>query len=157
MTSEVALMNRSAVALAADSAVTVTYWDHVASEQKQRYFKRANKIFNLVSGAPVGLMTYGSGSLQGMPWEVLIKAYRDGRKHSAQLATLPEYAADLFKFLSGKRDIFSKEDQEEALYTNISEVATMLGMTIAHSDEVKAENDAARKLSKMEAALEQAE
>jgi hypothetical protein len=37
MTSEVALLNKSAIALAADSAVTVSYYDK--SQSQTRYFK----------------------------------------------------------------------------------------------------------------------
>ncbi len=60
MTCEVALMNRSGIALAADSAVTVTYWED--GKRQERYFKGANKIFNLSSINPIG-----SGSTTSMP------------------------------------------------------------------------------------------
>ena len=54
MTSEVCLMNRLAVVLAADSATTVTQWTERGPEE--RYFKGANKIFQLSDHHPVGLM-----------------------------------------------------------------------------------------------------
>jgi hypothetical protein len=44
VTAEIALLNKFAIALAADSARTVTYWDK--NESKTRYFKGANKVFN---------------------------------------------------------------------------------------------------------------
>jgi hypothetical protein len=75
MTCEVALLNRRAVALAADSATTVTYWEQ--GEEKRRYFKGTNKLFNLSSVHPVGIMTSDSGNLHMVPWEVIVKAYRD--------------------------------------------------------------------------------
>ncbi len=75
MTAEVALLNREAVALAADSATTVTYWE--AGQPKVRYFKGANKIFHISKKYPVGLMIYDAGSLQGVPWQIIAKAYRE--------------------------------------------------------------------------------
>ena len=67
MTSEVAVMNRLAVALAADSAVSVS------SGRRRKVFNTANKLFMLSSHHPVGIMVYSNGSLMGVPWEVLIK------------------------------------------------------------------------------------
>src|SRR5258705_13168477 len=74
MTSEIALLNRSAVALAADSAMTITYWDQ--GQQETRYFKGANKIFQLSEIHPVGVMIYATADFQGVPWDVLIKSDR---------------------------------------------------------------------------------
>ena len=102
MTSEVVIINRSAVALAADSAVTVTYWHR--GEPERRFFKGANKIFNLSSAHPVGLMTYASATIQGVPLEVIVKAYR------AQLGgecfeTLDGYAKGFFEFVQGHHEM----------------------------------------------------
>ena len=44
MTCEVAIMNRRALVLAADSAGTVTTW--VNGNREERYFKGENKIFS---------------------------------------------------------------------------------------------------------------
>ena len=52
MTSEVCLMNRRAVVLAADSATTVTYWTDKGKEE--RYFKGANNIFQPRISIPSG-------------------------------------------------------------------------------------------------------
>lgn len=144
MTSEVALMNRSAVALAADSAATVTYWNPDKAKHEQRFFKRVNKIFNIVSNKPVGLMVYGTGSLQGMPWEVLAKAYRDdhvGQGHEM----LPAYADDFFKYLADTRDIFPEDQQQRALLSAISESMAALSYSILFDDAYKAESDAQKK------------
>jgi hypothetical protein len=110
MTSEVALLNKSCIALAADSATTVSYWDR--GEPKTRYFKGANKIFNLSAAHPVGLMTYASASLQGVPWEIIVKAYRQhikGKSHDE----LPGYAHDFFDFIATNVHMFPVAIQEE--------------------------------------------
>lgn len=147
MTSEVALLNRSAVALAADSAATVTYWDADKDKQEQRYFKRANKIFNIVSGKPVGLMTYAAGSLHGIPWEVLAKAYRDARVGTS-FPQLAGYAQDLFRFLEGHADIFPASEQEQYLKALVSEMVTKIGAEVIFNPDFTAEKDA-KKRSKL--------
>lgn len=143
MTSEVALLNRLAVALAADSATTVTYFED--GERKERYFKGANKVFNLSASHPVGLMTNGAGSLQKMPWEVIVKAYRESRGPKA-LDTLAEYPRDFFKFLASK-SLFPADYQERQLVTGVSETAGNIAISILVDDKVKqAADDAQRKM-----------
>ncbi|EMK3511168.1 hypothetical protein V8094_003651 [Vibrio parahaemolyticus] len=93
MTAEIAVMNRSAVALAADSAVTVT------STSGEKIYNGAEKLFALSKQHPVGIMVYGSGSLCGVPWELIIKEYRkelDGECFD----TLEQYAESFWEFLA---------------------------------------------------------
>ena len=123
MTSEVALLNKSCIALAADSATTVSYWDK--GEPKTRYFKGANKIFNLSAAHPVGLMTYASASLQGVPWEIIVKAYRQhikGRSHDE----LPGYARDFFDFVATNVHLFPVAIQEEQFKALADRVAAKI-------------------------------
>src|SRR5437868_7640877 len=70
VTAEVAILNTLAVALAADSAVTV------GTPGNEKIFQGANKIFTLSKHAPVGIMIYGHVEHFGIPWEVLIKDFR---------------------------------------------------------------------------------
>ena len=72
MTAEIAIMNKEAIALAADSAVTMD------QERGQKIFTSANKLFALSKYYPVGIMVYGSASFMGVPWESIIKVYRGG-------------------------------------------------------------------------------
>ena len=53
MTAEIAIMNKSAVALAADSAVTYR------AGHEQKVFDTMNKLFALSKYRPVGIMVYG--------------------------------------------------------------------------------------------------
>lgn len=75
MTAEVAVMNRLAVALAADSAVTIS------RGETSKVFPNENKIFELSSHRPVGLMTYHSTQFFGVPWEIIAKDFRRARPH----------------------------------------------------------------------------
>jgi hypothetical protein len=63
-----------------------------------RFFKGANKIFQLSESSPVGIMTYDAANLQGMPWEVIIKSFRDERGKNSHDA-LKGYSDDLFDFI----------------------------------------------------------
>ena len=56
MTTEVVIGNRQAVALAADSAVTVG---------KDRVWKTANKLFSLGPSNDIGIMMNGSADFSG--------------------------------------------------------------------------------------------
>lgn len=69
MTAEVAILNRSAVAIAADSAVTLGL-------SGRKIYNTANKLFALSFAEPVAIMVYGAASLGSVPWETVIKEYR---------------------------------------------------------------------------------
>ena len=71
MTAEVAVMNKEAIALAADSAGTFR------DEAGQKIFTSVSKIFTLSKYQPVGVMIYGSANLMEVPWETIIKIYRN--------------------------------------------------------------------------------
>ncbi|MBZ9776828.1 hypothetical protein [Mesorhizobium sp. CO1-1-8] len=92
MTAEIAILNKSAVALAADSKVTFSRGG------KQKTFDTVNKLFNLSKTEPVGAMIYGNAEFVGFPWETIIKEYRRQRQQ-AKFATVFDWADDLLKFL----------------------------------------------------------
>lgn len=144
MTSEVALMNRLAVALAADSATTITYWDN--GTRHQRYFKGANKIFNLSIDHPIGLMTFGSGTLDKVPWELAVKAYRASRNGKG-FDRVADYPIDLFRYLASK-EMFPVQHQESQLIRGVCETAGNIGLGILFGRaEIKNEKDEASKKS----------
>jgi hypothetical protein len=96
MTTEIAIMNKLAVALAADSAVTVSTTGPQGNTNK--IFNSANKLFALSKHAPVGLMIYGNAGMMGIPWETIVKMYRKHLK-SKEFPTLSGYCQDFFDFL----------------------------------------------------------
>lgn len=103
MTSEICIMNKHAAVLAADSAVTTTEWD--GERQRTRYFKGANKIFQISNSAPIGLMIYGGSELHGVPWEILVKNYRK-KLSNKDFDTSKEYAEDFFCYVRDNEDFF---------------------------------------------------
>ena len=105
MTSEVVVMNRAGVALAADSAVTVEMGD----SQKTRH--SALKLFTLSKYRPVGVMVYNNASLLGVPMETIIKLFR---RHLGKQAygTLREYGEALIRYLDRNGTLFPHDVQD---------------------------------------------
>ena len=70
MTAEIALLNRRALAFAADSAVTIT------GGANDKIFNSAEKIFELSRIMPIGLMVYNGVEFVGVPIDVLVRKFR---------------------------------------------------------------------------------
>ncbi len=104
MTCEVAVMNKYAVVIAADSAVTTS-----SGNGNERYSKGGNKIFQLSRVEPVGGMIYGSATLDGVPWEIIIKNFRD-RMGSTKYGALRDYATAFFDFVKRAAFFFPQAD-----------------------------------------------
>ncbi|OYY67717.1 hypothetical protein, partial [Sphingomonas sp. 28-63-12] len=71
MTAEIAVLNKLAVTLAADSAVTI------GAGGSQKVYNSADKIFEITNFDAIGLMVYNNPEVQGIPIEVIAKRYRD--------------------------------------------------------------------------------
>ena len=112
MTAEIAIMNKEAIAIASDSAVTLR------EEKGQKIFTSANKIFALSKLHPVGVMVYGSAIFMGVPWETIIKIYRS-KLGETKFDTLKEYACDFIDFLSKENQLFPESMQEMYLRGNV--------------------------------------
>ena len=108
MTAEIAIMNKSAIALAADSAVTFS----VRGEQK--VFQTMNKLFSLSKYHPVGLMVYGNTEFMGIDWETIVKIYRNIIADRA-FNTLRDYAYDFLGFLQSNQDLSDESSQNSFL------------------------------------------
>jgi hypothetical protein len=104
MTSEVLLMNRSAVAMAADSAVTIM------GQHGHTIYQSVDKVFQLVEDQPVGVMIYNNAEIMGTPWETVIMLYRKQARGKA-FDTVEDYAKDFVKFIDGNVDLFPPDAQ----------------------------------------------
>lgn len=92
MTAEIAILNKSAVALATDSKVTLS------TLGGQKTYDTVDKVFSLSKTEPVGAMVYGNAEFMGFPWETIIKEYR---RHNPRkrFNTVFDWADDLEAFL----------------------------------------------------------
>ncbi|MFA1819524.1 hypothetical protein ACDX78_04845 [Virgibacillus oceani] len=95
-------MNKKGMSLAADSAITS------GRDGIQKVYNSANKLFSLSGSHPVGMMIYGAASFMEVPWDVIIKSYRDhlGVK---KFDNLTGYAEGLLRFLNEDTRFKNKE------------------------------------------------
>lgn len=106
MTSEIAVMNQRAIALAADSAVTTIDGGKVIVRNDQR------KLFNLADGVPVGIMFFGLADLMGHPWDVLAEHYRVGGGKGTS-PHVRDYGERFFQFLDTLDSFFPRSRQKD--------------------------------------------
>jgi hypothetical protein len=106
MTSEIAVMNQRAVALAADSAVTLIDGGTVVVRNDQR------KLFNLADGQPVGVMFFGIADMMGHPWERLIEHFQKAGKPGV-LPHIADYAVAFTGMLDNLEEFFPRDRQKE--------------------------------------------
>ncbi|MGB7922450.1 MAG: hypothetical protein WCF57_04335 [Pyrinomonadaceae bacterium] len=110
MTAEIAIMNKSAVALAADSAVTI---------QHGKGYKIYNtlKLFNLCQSNPVGVMVYENADFMSVPWETIIKHYRK-QLGNTPFDTLEEYGANFIAYLNNPL-LFPESVQDQTALSTV--------------------------------------
>lgn len=112
MTAIVAVLNKHAVAVAADSAVTMGNTHKVVNS--------ANKIFTLSKYNPVAVMTYNNADFMGTPWDIIIKEYRKQLK-SVCFSKLSEYVDDFVMYLHKRHffcDMKTQLDNLESLFVD---------------------------------------
>ena len=107
MTAEIAILNRNAVAMAADSAVTLQL------SGGQKIYNTVNKLFTLSKYRPVGVMVYGSADFMQIPWETIIKMYR-AELYDKKYDGLEDYASDFVNFFERENILFPEELQRES-------------------------------------------
>ncbi|MYF30047.1 MAG: hypothetical protein F4029_08380 [Gammaproteobacteria bacterium] len=128
MTTEVVVMNRAGVALAADSAVTVDMG------QSSKVRDSALKVFMLSKYRPVGVMVYNNASLLGVPLETAIKLFRKELGRTGH-ANLENYGDALVDFLENHRRLFPEVAQDRyfvaALEVEYERIADLVEKALA--------------------------
>jgi|WetSurMetagenome_2_1015567.scaffolds.fasta_scaffold67361_2 hypothetical protein len=112
MTSEIAIMNKEAVALATDSAVTLS------RDGGHKIFTSANKLFCLSNCCPIGVMVYGNARLMGVPWESIVKEYRK-LLATRKFPKLSDYANDFIRFLNKPNRFIPVREQDRFFAASI--------------------------------------
>ena len=105
MTALASVMNRHAVALAADSAVTIS------NQYGHKVINSANKLFTISKRHPVGVMFCGNCNFNDTPWEVVVKLYRDNLKDKS-FSTVKDYRNDFLKYLVDKHFFNGEKNQK---------------------------------------------
>jgi hypothetical protein len=127
MTAEIAIMNKMGVALAADSAVTI-------SGNKGLKIYNTNKLFMLSRHEPVGVMLFSDAEMMRIPWESIIKSYR--RELAAtRFDTLEDYGRHFIAHLDKNTFLFPEAEQQRWLYQRMFEF--LVGIRKRIDEEVK--------------------
>jgi hypothetical protein len=111
VTAEIAVMNKQGVALAADSAVTINAGP---AAQGSKIYVSANKIFALSKYRPVAIMIYDSAEIMGLPWETVIKSYRE-QLGDREFPHVEDYVHDFAAFVGTNSHFFPTDLQDEAV------------------------------------------
>lgn len=129
MTAEIAIMNRSAVALAGDSAVTVETIDG------PKIYNTAHKLFRLSFTQPVGIMLYGQGAFLSVPWETIIKEYREHLQNKS-FPALKDYSNDFIRFIGDNKLLFPDDIREEYVINSIGLIYEIINNRIMEDVQV---------------------
>ncbi len=119
MTSEVLLMNRGAVAMAADSAVTIS------GRHGHTIYQSVDKVFQLVNGQPIGIMIYNHAEIMNVPWETVITLYR-AQAGKQSFDTVAEFALDFLTFLQDSEELFPSDHQDLEYFKTVATVYGLL-------------------------------
>jgi len=128
MTSEIAVMNKSAIALAADSAMTIP------SSPYPKIYNQAIKLFRLSKIHPVGIMIYGDAEIMLHPWELIIKKFRS-KLGKNKFNKIEEYAKEFICYISEYN--YNLNERERFITIELSKLYTYLFNLIRKSVEEK--------------------
>lgn len=119
MTALVSVMNKHAVVIAADSAITVT------TPYGHKVINSANKVFALSKYHPVGIMFCGNANFMSTPIEVIVKLYRKQLRDRC-FATISEYLDDFLGFIKNNHYFCSAEMQNANMENEIENFYTLI-------------------------------
>jgi hypothetical protein len=91
MTAEVLVMNTSAIAMAADTAMSIPYGTGTKT------YTRARKLLPLHTTEPVAVMVWDAPSHYGLPWEVIVGEFR--KEEDKARGKLDDYVGEFFDFV----------------------------------------------------------
>ena len=93
MTSEVLIMTPSAVAMAADSVVTIN---------GNKTYEGVNKLFMLSKNPPMGIMIYNNANFIAIPFETLIKDFREQIMDDETVNTVDDFRNKFKEYLENE-------------------------------------------------------
>lgn len=112
MTAEIAILNKSGIVLASDSASTIG---------DNKVYNSARKLFTLSSNHSVGIMVYGNGEFMETPWDIIIGEYRKYIGNTKQ-SKIEDYANSFVEYLRTNKFLKNDEIQDKYIKVFISKV-----------------------------------
>lgn len=128
MTAVVGILNKQGIAIAADSAVTVS------GTNNRKVYNSANKIFTLSKYQPVSVAIYNNANFMGIPWEILIKEYRKQLDKNS-FNTVLEYKNDFFNWLQKNAYFIEKDDVAQYIFNDFMEFIQVVINSIKYNNE----------------------
>jgi len=116
MTAEIAILNKTVVALATDSAVTITM-----GNKEEKVFDSADKLFEISNSEPIGLMLYSGMEFAEVPFPLLVKQFRD---ECQEFDTVKEYCDSFLQFLNLTAKKSSPEVQDRILANSVEAIVS---------------------------------
>lgn len=110
MTAEIGIINRRGIALAADSAMTVS------TTNKVTVINDATKLFSLKNKNYVGMMIYQNEEFMNVPWEVIIDSFSDYMGDNVE-PHLNNYVSLFLDYLNDL-DIYTEQTEEQLILNN---------------------------------------
>lgn len=124
MSAGICIMNKHAVALAADSAVTIG--QHAAIHNS------ANKLFALSKYEPIGVIIYANASFMQIPVEIILKEYKK-QLGTKSFESLAGYVANFIQYLENNTTLFhfdiNEKNYVKRLYVNL-----LNGLTVDYNN-----------------------
>lgn len=105
MTAQVAVLNTNGIALASDSAVTIT------GGGQSRSYQSADKIFP-IRGVPLAVLHSGNAALWGVPWQLLVDMWSTSRA-PGQAPSVQAYAQEFAAWLVAQSALVTQEAQDD--------------------------------------------
>jgi len=110
MTAEIAILNRRAVTFAADSAMTIS--------RTGKTYNSADKIFEVSTNNPIGMMVYNQLDYMGMPLDVIIKDFRES-PYCRKYPHVFETSDALFDCLVNEFSALGEDEDKTCSYINL--------------------------------------
>src|SRR5688500_12876838 len=104
MTTEIAVINRLGIALAADSAVTISGFG------AEKGFDTGDKLFELSVHHTIAIMVNGNLDFMGVPWEIIIKDFRHETFEPVP-KKIEDWATKFLEFVKTHRAVSAKQSQ----------------------------------------------
>lgn len=133
MTAEIAILNKNGVALAADSAVTVSSGDGSA-----KTYNAANKLFSFCGNHNIAFMIYGNAEYMDIPWEIIFKEFRNQHKND-NFQTIEDCASNFVGFI--KNEHFNKAEIATKHIQSMMYKALIVLTEIANIDIAKVQSE----------------
>jgi hypothetical protein len=123
MTTEIAVINRLGIALAADSAVTIPGYGG------DKVFDTGDKLFELCEIHPVALMVNGSMDFLGVPWELIAKEFRSKTPANGAALSVAQWMTNFLEFVAAHPAVKPPDVQrwqEQLIQDELDELAAIV-------------------------------